>query len=74
MKRLIPYRKWRTGGRKKLAKYVITEVRDKSISRREWSTNKIKTGFREMETIDDFDKGDFHSMIGVEAILEWDVE
>ena len=56
MKRLIQYREWRTGGRRKLAKYVITEVKDKSISRREWSTNKIKTGFREMETIDDFDR------------------
>lgn len=31
----------------------------------------MKTGFREMEAIDDFDKGDLHSMVGVKAILEW---
>lgn len=69
MERLIWYKKGRKrslGGKRKLAKHVITEVRDKSILR-----NTMKTGFREMETIDDFDKGDLHSMVGVKAILEW---
>lgn len=72
MKRLIPYRKGRKspGGRRKLAKYVITEIRDKSSLWRKWSTNKMKTGFREMGTTDDFDKGDFHSMVGVEWVEE----
>lgn len=31
----------------------------------------MKTGIREMETIDDFDKGDLHSMVVVKAMLEW---
>lgn len=42
MKRLIWYRKWRSvGSRRKLAKCNISEFRDKSILRREWSTNKM---------------------------------
>ena len=31
----------------------------------------MKTGFRDLETIDDFGKGDFHGVVEVEAIVEW---
>lgn len=74
MKRLLQDGKERRrsgGGRRKLAKYDIPEVRDKYILRRKWSNDKMKIGFREMEPIDDSSKGDFHSMVGMGAILEW---
>lgn len=31
----------------------------------------MKTGFKDMKTIRDFGKGDFHRAVAVKAILEW---